>query len=624
MAVTITKNELTEPSYNLTGNTSQVRYVVQVTTTGGTYNNYTQTGTFYINGVKYTNTYKLPKTSTTTVFDKTVTITHGSDGKKTVTASCSVPTVDPYGTLTGETSRVLTTIPRQSSLTSVTVDIANNGTTKITPKGTKYVSSYYDILTVKYGSKELKFNGVTMGTAITLTSAQLTELWAMFGTNTQITLSCSIQTKASSSGDVIGTSNSVSTTAKLPNYGISFDYSIQDSETSYNIFKPSNDIVMIANLSKPKITFNATSTTGQLYGRTITYKINNSNVNSPYTMPSLTSNTLNITATDGRISKITNVLDGVTIIPYQLPIIEDFNIVRSSPTSSEATVTVKLKYYDGNGLQNLKALAFTFTYTQAGSSAVSKTISAFTKGTPTTTNHITTVTYTYKITGLDYQKSVNYGISGTDLLGKSFSKTNLTLQQGVPLYNGFMYNNEQYMKVNGNLLLQNNNVITGVKTATSLTDTNWSSVSQRTYVPNMAFMAYWNGAYNDSGTSNLRRCSRGAIVGSSDIAADNFYSKVTFASGETPAHAMFVKSGKVVTISFQGASKAHAADALLFTLPEAYRPTGSDYLYIPFVKNTTSFGIIQINCSNGQVVVNQIGNTTTVGRIIFTASYIVA
>lgn len=115
-AVNLTTQSLTEVSYDVASNTSQVRYLVQLTTTGSSYNNNNITTTYYIDGVQYTSTHKLPRTTTTTIVDRTVTITHNNDGTRSVSASFSCPTDISAGTITGSTSTQLTTIPRASSV----------------------------------------------------------------------------------------------------------------------------------------------------------------------------------------------------------------------------------------------------------------------------------------------------------------------------------------------------------------------------------------------------------------------------------------------------------------------------------------------------------------------------
>ena len=51
-----------------------------------------------------------------------------------------------------------------------------------------------------------------------------------------------------------------------------------------------------------------------------------------------------------------------------------------------------------------------------------------------------------------------------------------------------------------------------VKTASSVTHSGWTSVeADSKIVPNMSFIAYWNGAYDSSNHSNLSYCARGAL-----------------------------------------------------------------------------------------------------------------
>ena len=49
----------------------------------------------------------------------------------------------------------------------------------------------------------------------------------------------------------------------------------------------------------------------------------------------------------------------------------------------------------------------------------------------------------------------------------------------------------------------------GVKSASGATDSGWGT--NNNYVPDMSFIAYWNGAYSSSGASNLAYCNRGAF-----------------------------------------------------------------------------------------------------------------
>lgn len=102
--VNINTNSLTvvANSYNATNKTIQVKYLVKLTTTGSSYNNHSITTTYYIDGVKYTKSHKLPKTSTTTVAEATATVPCPYPRK--VSANFSCPTDISAGTVTGSAS----------------------------------------------------------------------------------------------------------------------------------------------------------------------------------------------------------------------------------------------------------------------------------------------------------------------------------------------------------------------------------------------------------------------------------------------------------------------------------------------------------------------------------------
>lgn len=69
MAV-VANQSLSIISTDANNNTAVVEYNVTAKTSGESWQGYTQEGTFYIDGVKYTNKYTLPENTTTTVFSK--------------------------------------------------------------------------------------------------------------------------------------------------------------------------------------------------------------------------------------------------------------------------------------------------------------------------------------------------------------------------------------------------------------------------------------------------------------------------------------------------------------------------------------------------------------------------
>ena len=112
-------------SVNISGNTSQLYVKLTATTSGASHNNYDITSTITINGVTYHPVHRLPSNTTTTIYETTLTITHNSDGKKTVDISYSIPTGISAGTLSNSQSVTLSNIPRYVTITSFSVTKRN-------------------------------------------------------------------------------------------------------------------------------------------------------------------------------------------------------------------------------------------------------------------------------------------------------------------------------------------------------------------------------------------------------------------------------------------------------------------------------------------------------------------
>lgn len=118
MAITVNQS-LSVVSTNASNNTAVVRYTVTCSVSGESYNGYTQTGNFNIDGTNYSNSYTLPRNSTTTVFSKDVTV--GNASGRTIGASYSFPTTPSGGTKTGNTSVKIPTLVSAPTLNSLTL-----------------------------------------------------------------------------------------------------------------------------------------------------------------------------------------------------------------------------------------------------------------------------------------------------------------------------------------------------------------------------------------------------------------------------------------------------------------------------------------------------------------------
>ena len=119
---TLTVTEVAN-SVNVSANTSKVRILWQSTQSGDSWNGYTRTAKYYIsiNGEaerEYTVSYTLPKTSTITILDTTITISHKGDGSGSVRVRTWMDTSISAGVVEKTQSLTLTTIPRASTITS--------------------------------------------------------------------------------------------------------------------------------------------------------------------------------------------------------------------------------------------------------------------------------------------------------------------------------------------------------------------------------------------------------------------------------------------------------------------------------------------------------------------------
>ncbi len=119
---TLTLTEVAN-SANLSANTSKVRIIWKSTQSGDSWNGYSRTAKYYIsiNGEaerEYTVNYTLPQSSTNTILDTTITVTHKGDGSGTVKVRTWMDTRISAGVIEKTQSLTLTTIPRASTITS--------------------------------------------------------------------------------------------------------------------------------------------------------------------------------------------------------------------------------------------------------------------------------------------------------------------------------------------------------------------------------------------------------------------------------------------------------------------------------------------------------------------------
>lgn len=160
-SITISQN-----SQSIANNTSSITVKCYVTTSGGSYNNYSPSGKCTINGTTYSFSHSIPANTKTLVYTKTVTVGHNTDGTKTVSASFTFNTELYEGTIKASTSKTLTTIPRATTPSLSASSVKPGGS--ITISMPRASSSFDHTLTYSCG-KSSGTIGSNLGTSKTWT-----------------------------------------------------------------------------------------------------------------------------------------------------------------------------------------------------------------------------------------------------------------------------------------------------------------------------------------------------------------------------------------------------------------------------------------------------------------------
>ena len=119
---TLTLTEVTG-SQNIEGNTSKVRILWKSTQSGESYNGYTKTAYYWITTpdwkeTKYQVSYTLPKGTTKTILDTTITVTHKDDGSGALKVRTWMDTGISAGVVEKSSQITLETIARAAKITA--------------------------------------------------------------------------------------------------------------------------------------------------------------------------------------------------------------------------------------------------------------------------------------------------------------------------------------------------------------------------------------------------------------------------------------------------------------------------------------------------------------------------
>lgn len=336
---------------SIANNTSTVRVRVQLVSTGSTYNiNSTanKNGTVTINGTtyKFTFTAQLSGGQTKTIDDRTVTVNHGSDGKKTCSfgfsTSINVTLSGTYwGTISKTGSGTFDTIPRATTFDLVSAGSSYINST-ITYKYTPKASSFYNRLVVKVGSSTLAT--VNLGTkstsqqtgTLTLTSAQLNTVYSKYPKAVSAILTFSIETYSNSGYTTkVGTSTERKLTLTFPTSLVPTISSVTLSDSNSAIATKFGAYVQ--HKSKVKVVTSASGVSGSTIS---SIKVTINGVT--YTGSSITSGylskagtiSISIKATDSR-GRSVSTSKSITVVSYSPPKVNAFTGFRALSDGTE-------------------------------------------------------------------------------------------------------------------------------------------------------------------------------------------------------------------------------------------------------------------------------------------------
>lgn len=336
---------ITQNSQSVENNKSNITVRVQVTTTGESYNGYSKPGTCTIDGTPYNFSHNIPYQATTTIFEKTLDVRHDdSNGEKTVYASFSFQTGISAGTITGSTSKKLTTIPRTSEV-SLSKKNFNIGETITIYTNRKSASFTHTAV--------IKFNGQTVRTQTGIDASyswNTNELFAKIPNQNQANGTVELTTY--SGGTRIGTST-VDFTGYVVNSDPVFNnFDCEDTNTVTKTLTGSNQ-KYIRKYSNLKVTITSANKMTTQNGATPKYynivvgnkieKLDYSTSEISKTINNMDDNTVTVFAVDSRGNQ-KDKTKSLDIVEYSETVLQSVKIERKEGVGETVLISLSGKY----------------------------------------------------------------------------------------------------------------------------------------------------------------------------------------------------------------------------------------------------------------------------------------
>ena len=416
---------VTENSYSVANNTSNVTVKVQVWRTNQGYETY-GTGTCYVNidGTTYSqsisSSQRFTYNSYTQVFSKSVTINHNTDGTKALYVSSYISHSRFTSTSQGFTVN-LTNIPRSATITNAPnfTDIQNPILTYSNSAGST-VSSLQACISLNGSNDDIAYRNIPItGSSYTFNLTEAERNVLRQATITSNTRTVYFYIKTVINGSTFYTNKAVTLTIVNANPTFNVAY-LDTNSTTTNITNNNQQIIQnnsslrinltnitalkYATLTSASINVNGVTTTQSISSSSLTFNVGTINVSQNLTIP--------ITVTDSRGNKTTQNL-AVQILSWSLP-------------SAIIKLERESNFYDNTYL-NVNA-----NYSSLDSKNTITIQYQIKKTTDSTYGSLTTIQDNVQTTfNADNHYSWNVKVILTDKLGST--TYNLFLYKGIPL-----------------------------------------------------------------------------------------------------------------------------------------------------------------------------------------------
>ena len=346
-----------EKSYSISNNTSQVYVKLTATTTGSSYNNTGPSGSITIDGTKYNFSKNIPLNSTTTLYESTKTITHNSDGKKTITVSYTFNTEISAGVLTGSRKVTLTTIPRTSTVTCADGNIGSATTININRASSSFTHTItYSFLGLT-GTIATKTSNTSIGWTIP-TSFYEKVPNAKSG---KVTINCDTYSGSTKVG-----SSSTTANVFVINSEPDVEATIKDvNSATVALTGDSNKFVKYMSNAKVEITATAKNSATIKSKKVICG--NKSGTSTSNTLNNVESGTFVVSCTDSRGFSASKTITK-TLVNYIKLAFTDVSLERPSTTSNTVNASLKGNWFNDNFGTTNNTLSMKYRYRQSGGS----------------------------------------------------------------------------------------------------------------------------------------------------------------------------------------------------------------------------------------------------------------